>query len=74
MCSSDLAVYCQDKFNFAVSEAGVFTILNVIASGFASYFVGKLGDKMGHKAGMMVAYSAHFTAVDRKSTRLNSSH
>ncbi len=57
------AVYCQDKFNFAVSEAGVFTILNVIASGFASYFVGKLGDKMGHKAGMMVAYSAHFTAV-----------
>ena len=57
------AIYCQDKFNFDVSQAGIFTILNVIASGFASYFVGILGDKMGHKSGMIVAYLAHFTAV-----------
>lgn len=57
------AVYCQDKFNFDISEAGIFTILNVIASGSASYFVGKLGDNMGHKAGMTVAYLSHFTAV-----------
>jgi MFS family permease len=46
-----------------VSEVGIFTILNVIASGFTSYFVGILGDKRGHKSGMMVAYIAHFTAV-----------
>jgi MFS family permease len=57
------AVYCQDKFNFDISEAGIFTILNVIASGIASYFVGKLGDNIGHKAGIMVAFIAHFTAV-----------
>ena len=57
------AVYCQDKFNFAVSEAGIFTILNVIAAGIASYVSGKLGDKFGHKTSMMVAYFGHFTAV-----------
>jgi MFS family permease len=57
------AVYCHDKFNFDLSEAGIFTILNVIASGAASYFVGKLGDKMGHKSGMAVAYLGHLTAV-----------
>ena len=57
------AIYCQDKFNFDVSQAGIFTILNVLASGLTSYVVGILGDKMGHKSGMLVAYLAHFTAV-----------
>ena len=57
------AVYCQNKFNFEISEAGIFTVLNVIASGAASYLVGKLGDRWGHKSGMMVAYFAHFLAV-----------
>ena len=57
------AVYCQNKFNFEISEAGIFTVLNVIASGTASYLVGKLGDRWGHKSGMMIAYVAHFFAV-----------
>ncbi len=57
------AVYCQDKFNFAMSEAGIFTILNVIAAGTASFAAGKLGDKYGHKASMMLAYFGHLTAV-----------
>jgi len=57
------AIYCQDKFNFDVSQAGIFTILNVVTSGFTSYVVGILGDRMGHKSGMMVAYWFHFIAV-----------
>ncbi len=57
------AIYCQDKFNFNISEAGIFTILNVIASGITSYLVGKIGDQWGHKSSMMVAYICHFLAV-----------
>ena len=57
------AIYCQNKFNFDISEAGIFTVLNVIASGTTSYLVGKLGDRWGHKLGMMIAYVAHFSAV-----------
>jgi|TARA_B100001750_G_scaffold41669_1_gene30377 MFS family permease len=57
------AIYCQDKFNFDISEAGIFTILNVIASGTTSYIVGKIGDKWGHKSSMMVAYISHLLAV-----------
>jgi len=57
------AVYCQNKFNFDISEAGTFTIFNVIASGTTSYLVGKMGDRWGHKSGMMIAYIAHFSAV-----------
>ena len=57
------AIYCQDKFNFNISEAGIFTILNVIASGTTSYIVGKIGDKWGHKSSMMVAYISHLLAV-----------
>ena len=57
------AVYCQDKFNFAMSEAGIFTILNVIAAGAASFTAGKLGDKYGHKSSMMLAYFGHLIAV-----------
>ena len=57
------AVYCQNKFNFDISEVGIFTVLNVIASGTTSYLVGKLGDRWGHKSGMMIAYVAHFSAV-----------
>ena len=57
------AIYCQDKFNFDISEAGIFTMLNVVASGTTSYLVGKTGDKWGHKSSMMVAYVSHFLAV-----------
>ena len=57
------AVYTQAEFKFDISEAGIFTILNVLASGTTSYLVGKMGDRMGHKSGMMVSYIAHFLAV-----------
>ena len=57
------AIYCQDKFNFDISEVGIFTMLNVGASGTTSYLVGKMGDKWGHKSSMMVAYVSHFLAV-----------
>jgi len=57
------AVYCQDLFNFNMSEAGIFTILNVIAAACASFLAGKIGDIFGHKSGMMVAYLGHFSAV-----------
>ncbi len=57
------AVYCQNKFNFDISVIGVFTIFNVIASGSVSYLVGRMGDRWGHKSGMMIAYIAHFSAV-----------
>tara|TARA_A100001037_G_scaffold73952_1_gene66170 strand:+ start:13080 stop:14369 length:1290 start_codon:yes stop_codon:yes gene_type:complete len=57
------AVYCQDRFEFDISEAGVFTILNVLAASLASFLAGKLGDEYGHKSAMMVAYLGHFLAV-----------
>jgi len=57
------ALYCQDRFDFNISEAGIFTILNVLAAACASFLVGKLGDRYGHKSGMMVAYVGHFSAV-----------
>ena len=57
------AVYCQNKFNFDISEVGLFTILNVISMGVFSYASGHLGDKYGHKVSMILAYSFHFLAV-----------
>jgi len=57
------AVYCQDKFNFALSEAGVFTVLAVICSAISSYLSGKIGDRYGHKNSMLLAYVGHLTAA-----------
>ena len=57
------AVYCQNKFNFNISEVGLFTILNVISMGVFSYASGHLGDKYGHKTSMLLAYLFHFLAV-----------
>lgn len=57
------AVYMQEKFNFAISEAGVFTVLNVISFGLGSFTVGRLGDKLGHKTGMALAITAHLVAI-----------
>lgn len=56
-------VYCQNKFGFELSEAGNFTIINVVASGIASYFVGKVGQLYGHKSGLAISYIAHILAV-----------
>ena len=57
------AVYCQNKFNFDISEIGSFTILNVISMGIFSYVSGYIGDKHGHKTSMLLAYSFHLLAV-----------
>ena len=56
-------VYCQQKFGFDISEAGTFTIINVIASGCASYFTGKIGQRFGYKSGMIFFCFSHFLAV-----------
>ena len=56
-------VYCQQKFGFDISEAGTFTIINVIASGCASYFTGKIGQRFGYKSGMVFFCFSHFLAV-----------
>ena len=57
------AIYCQNKFNFDISEVGVFTVLNVSSMGIVSYFSGNIGDKYGHKISMVIAYLFHFLAV-----------
>ncbi len=57
------AVYCQNKFGFEISEAGVFTMLNVVAGGGAAYLTGKIGDKYGHKSSMVLSFSSHLIAV-----------
>ena len=56
-------VYCQQKFGFDISEAGTFTIINVIASGCASYLTGKIGQRFGYKSGMIFFCFSHFLAV-----------
>jgi MFS family permease len=57
------AVFCQKKFGFNISEIGLLTVLNVISMGISSYISGYLGDKHGHKIGMLIAYSFHLIAV-----------
>ena len=56
------AVYCQEKFNFALSEAGTFTVITVLCSAFSSYLAGKIGDVYGNKYGMLLAYFGHLLA------------
>jgi len=57
------AVFMQDKLGFDVSEAGIFTVINVIAYGFASYFAGLIGDRFGHKYAITLAYVSNMLAV-----------
>ena len=56
-------IYCQQKFGFDISEAGTFTIINVIASGCASYFAGMAGQRFGYKSGMVFFCFSHLLAV-----------
>lgn len=56
-------VYCHQKFGFDISEAGTFTIINVIASGISSYITGKAGQRFGYKSGMVFFVFAHLLAV-----------
>ena len=57
------AIYCQNKFNFEISEIGIFTILNVTAMGLFSYISGNIGDRYGHKYGLVMAYTLHLLAI-----------
>ena len=57
------AIYCQEKFGFAISEAGVFTIITVTFSAIFSFIAGKIGDQYGHKASMLLAYVGHLSAI-----------
>ena len=57
------AIYCQDKFKFDLSEAGIFTIITVITSGASSFISGKIGDYYGHKKSMLIAYLGHLIAA-----------
>ena len=57
------AVFMQDKLGFDVSEAGIFTVINVAAYGVASYSAGIIGDRYGHKTALLISFSAHLLAV-----------
>lgn len=57
------AVYMHEKLGFDVSEAGIFTVINVISYGTASYLAGHIGDRYGHKYAISLAYISNLTAV-----------
>ena len=57
------AIYCQNKFNFEISEVGIFTILNVTTMGLFSYISGNIGDRFGHKYSLVMAYALHLSAI-----------
>ena len=57
------AVYTQNKFNFDISEAGVFVIINVVASGFGSLFAGWVGDLYGHKNAILLSFVSYLFAL-----------
>ncbi len=57
------AIYAHDRFGFDVSEAGIFTAINTIAFGSASYLAGRLGDRFGHKTAIIMSMCFHLTAL-----------
>lgn len=57
------AVYAHDRFGFDISEAGIFTILNVVAFGFGSFVSGKIGDRFGHKTAIILSFSSYLAAT-----------
>ena len=57
------AVYTQNKFGFEISEAGIFVIINVFASGIGSLFSGWLGDSYGHKNSILFSFIAYLMAL-----------
>ena len=57
------AVYTQNKFDFDISEAGVFIIINVIASGAGSLLSGWIGDLYGHKHSILLSFIAYLVAL-----------
>ena len=57
------AVYSQDKLDFDISEAGVFTAITVAVAGISSYAAGKFGDRWGHKNALVVVCITYFFAL-----------
>ena len=57
------AVYAQDKLNFAMSEAGTFTIIFMSVAGLSGYATGKFGDRFGHKHAMVLVFLSYLGAL-----------
>ena len=57
------AIYTQNKFDFDISEAGIFVIINVVASGFGSLISGWTGDLYGHKSSILLSFISYFIAL-----------
>lgn len=57
------AVYVHDKLEFDVSEAGIFTAITVLLSGAASFTMGKLGDRIGHKHVFVIVFISYLAAM-----------
>jgi MFS family permease len=56
-------VYTQNKFDFDISEAGIFVIINVIASGAGSLISGWIGDLYGHKSSILLSFISYLIAL-----------
>ncbi|MBD3344051.1 MAG: MFS transporter [Chitinivibrionales bacterium] len=48
------SVFAIEQFNLDESYAGIFTLIGVITAIVASYFLGHLGDKFGHKINLVI--------------------
>jgi len=57
------AVYTQDLFGFDISQAGVFTVLQVSTFGIGSVFSGKIGDRWGHKTAIILSFCGYLLAI-----------
>ncbi len=56
-------VQAQQAFQFEISEAGLLTATKVAAFGIGSFSAGKIGDKFGHKSGLILSFSFQLAAL-----------
>ncbi|MCK5331814.1 MAG: MFS transporter [Candidatus Marinimicrobia bacterium] len=56
-------IYAKDRFGFDISEAGMFTAVNAVAFGIASYLAGRFGDRYGHKSALTISLGLHLIAL-----------
>ncbi len=56
-------MYTQNKFDFDIGEAGIFVIINVIASGAGSLLSGWIGDLYGHKSSILLSFISYLIAL-----------
>ena len=56
-------IYAKDRFGFDISEAGMFTAVNAVAFGIASYLAGRFGDRYGHKNALTISLGLHLIAL-----------